>query len=235
MIAVRSFYCALCLAVTLASPSVTASLQDLRALPAQVHDYLMATLHDPDLQGITIQVTPFDPRLRLSACDNPLTFQQQNPSSNASNVTVKVSCTGNQSWSLFASARVQRYVQVLAAAKPLERGQTLQRTDLQLVKRDLSLTGTGFKSDFSSVVGKQLRRPMRQGDPIRASLLEAPLLVNKGDQLVIEANNGSIRVLTAGIALSHGKLGQQIRVKNTHSERTFKARVIAAGKVQVTL
>jgi flagella basal body P-ring formation protein FlgA len=65
--------------------------------------------------------------------------------------------------------------------------------------------------------------------------LDAPLVIKRGDTVSMEANIGGITVKTSGTAISDGRIGQQIRVKNNQSARVINAKVIGSGQVQSVL
>ena len=231
----RSFYCLSALLISLSAPVSAGDWHNMTALQEELNVYLLATLSHESSGHVSVQTRPIDSNLRLAQCDKPLTFRPQGNPANASNVTVKVQCSGARRWSLFASAKIKRILPILVASRSLNRGEQLEADDLSVVQRDVSNISYGYISDLEGAIGKQLRRPLRAGDPLRASALEAPQVINKGDQLVVTAKSGALKVVAPGIALSNGKLGQQIRVQNNHSERIFKAKVVSAGHVQVVL
>jgi len=231
----RSFYCLSALWVSFLAPAYAGNWHDMNTLQEELKAHLVSTLSSESSGEFTVQVSPVGTNLRLAQCDKPLTFRQQRSSVNASNVTVKVQCSGLRQWSLYASAKIKRVQSILVANRSLNRGALLEADDLRIEKRDTSNVGYGYISGMSDAIGKQLRRPLRSGDPLRASVLEAPQVISKGDQLVVTAKNGFLKVVVPGIALSNGKLGQQIRVQNNNSERIFKAKVVSAGHVQVIL
>jgi flagella basal body P-ring formation protein FlgA len=231
----RSFYCLSALLVSLSAPVSADGWHNMSTLQEELKAYLLATLSNESSGHISVQASPIDRNLRLTQCDKPLTFRPQGNPTNASNVTVKVQCTGSHRWSLFASAKIKRVLPILVASRSLNRGEQLEAEDLSVEQRDVSNISYGYISGVEDAIGKQLRRPLRAGDPVRASALGAPQVISKGDQLVVTAKSGALKVVVPGIALSNGKLGQQIRVQNNHSERIFKAKVVSAGHVQVVL
>src|SRR5690625_7830745 len=77
----------------------------------------------------------------------------------------------------------------------------------------------------------ELRRPLKRHEPFRTGLLVEPLAVNRGDEVRLEAEIGGITVSTRGTAMSSGRVGQQIRVKNNNSERVVAGRRVSPGDV----
>lgn len=231
----RSFYYLSALLVSLTAPAFAGNWHDMRDVQDTLKAHLTDTFSSEFNGKISVQVSPISTSLKLAQCDKPLTFKQLGNPENASNVTVKVQCSGYREWSFFASAKIKRVQPILVVTRNLSRGEVLEAEDLRIEERDTSSIGYGYVSGINEAMGKQLRRPIRSGDPLRANALEAPQVVNKGDQLIVTAKNGSLKVIVPGVALSNGKLGQQIRVQNNHSERIFKAKVVSAGHVQVIL
>ena len=60
----------------------------------------------------------------------------------------------------------------------------------------------------------------------------APLLVKRGDAVVMIARIEGIEVSTAGEALDAGARGALVRVKNSTSGQTLRMRVVAPGAVE---
>ena len=89
----------------------------------------------------------------------------------------------------------------------------------------------GYSINIDDIVGKEVKYTINKGDAFRTSMLDAPLAIKRGDEVVMEASIGSIRVSSNGTAISDGRIGQQIRVKNNQSERVINARVVGPGKV----
>lgn len=69
----------------------------------------------------------------------------------------------------------------------------------------------------------------------RASRGTEPVMVQKGERVVIEARSGAIVVKVQGIALQAGKLGDLIRVENAQSQEEIIARVVDSGIVVLEL
>lgn len=231
-------YCAylFCLWIPLAGASGAGQWQDLSAVPAAAEDYLAQVLQEsfPEDQ-IRIQVAAIDHRLRLAACDKPLTYDTHSKQLSASNVTLRVICEGSSPWSFYLTSSVERLRPILVASRNIGRGDTLSAADFSLELREVSSLGNNTLSDPARAIGQQTRRPISQGDSIRLTSLTSPRVVEKGDAVTVKAITGDISVLTTGIAMSSGKVGEQIRVQNQKSERIIKARVTGRGQVEISL
>lgn len=186
-------------------------------------------------EEIHVSVNKPDPRLRLTACDKPLTPSFKHQPAGNGRTTVKVSCQGSQPWSLYLVATVTIRAPVAVASHTLERGSILAPDDIRLGLRDTTGLGRGYVRDLQRLVNMQLKRPLAPGEVIRLSNVVAQKAIARGDQVIIEAKAGSISVVTPGIALADGRVGQQISIRNSKSKRIIKARVSGPGKVEVIL
>jgi len=193
------------------------------------------SLTQGQLQDAHISVNSLDPRLQLSACDKPLTPSLQSKGSQGGRVTVKVRCTGIKPWAVYVTAKVTIMAPVAVATRSLPRGTLLHPEDISLEARNIASLPRGYVTDVSRVEQLQVKRPLRPGDLIRLPNLAQPTAIKRGDEVAIEASSGAISVVMPGEALSDGRIGQQISIRNRKSSRIIKARVVAPGRVQVMI
>ncbi|WP_439134123.1 flagellar basal body P-ring formation chaperone FlgA [Pseudomaricurvus sp.] len=232
----KRLHIALSLGIAVSAASEARQWQDLSDVPVAAQQYLESVLKDkfPDDQT-RIDVGDIDPRLRLSACDKPLTYDLHGRQLSASNVTLRVQCPSQTPWSFYLTAKVERMRQVLVAARNIGRGERLTERDFSLELRDVSTMGNSTVSNPTRIIGKEARRPINLGDSLRTTSVTAPEVIQRGDAVSVKAISGGIAVSTSGVAMNDGKVGQQIRVQNLKSERVIKARVTAKGQVQVIM
>lgn len=219
------------LAVGVAAPAM-AERQDLEQLRAQVEQFLLNHYAQSGAKRIDVEVGHLDARLQLSQCLQNLELELNDASNSGGNISVHTRCRSEQPWSIYVPAQVDLYRPVVVAARNLSRGTRLSANDVTVVLRNTSRLRQGFVDAEEAVVGMELRRPLKRDEPFRAGLLVEPLAVNRGDEVRLEAEIGGITVSTRGTAMSSGRVGQQIRVKNNNSERVVAGRIIAPGHVQ---
>lgn len=201
-------------------------------LELEVSDYLQRSQIQARHQ---IEVNRLDPRLRLGACDQPLTTELESPAQPVGRTTVRVSCEGSAPWSVFVPGQVHLFREVIVARRPLKRESILEQADVMLAERDVSLLSQGYLTTFDQVLGNKLTRSALPDQVLPPSSVSLAEVVHKGDQVVISAKNSTINVRMPGEALSDGALGSQIRVKNQRSGRVIKARVTGPGQVKVAM
>lgn len=137
-----------------------------------------------------------------------------------------------------AAGRAHEYVvrakisaPVLVTAAPVASGEVLSDTHVTIERRDITNIPDALGSP-EAAVGQTTRRSLRAGELLRASQLTAPVLVKRGDAVVMVARLEGIEVTTAGQALDAGAQGAMIRVKNAASGQIVRMRVIGAGMVE---
>ena len=93
----------------------------------------------------------------------------------------------------------------------------------------------GFFVNQQNIVGMLIRRSIQSGDVFYPGMLAPPKVIARGDTVIISALSDVISVQMMGTALSDGKLGQQISVRNKKSERVVRATVVSRGRVSVPM
>jgi flagella basal body P-ring formation protein FlgA len=184
---------------------------------------------------ISYSIAGLDPRLAMPACAEPLAVEAREQRQLNARLNLQVSCRSGNGWSLFVPIEIAVLRPIVVAARPLAHGETLAAGDLQLVEHNVArLTGQYFTSP-DEAVDMAVRRPLAQGAPVLGEQLQPPLLVKRGDAVLITAAGSTIAVKMNGIAMTDGRRGEQIRVRNSSSGKIVAARVAATGVVEVTL
>lgn len=178
--------------------------------------------------------SPPDARLRLPRCSVPLQARPQ-AGVPVARTTVEVRCPEGPGWRLFVPVRLAVTRPVVVAARPLGRDSALTADDIILAELDAARLGYGYLTDPAQAIGQRLRRPVTEGTPLTPALIEAPVLVRRGQQVTLEARSGGITVQMAGEARGDGILGQVIDVENRSSGRTVQAVVRSARVAEVLL
>jgi flagella basal body P-ring formation protein FlgA len=115
----------------------------------------------------------------------------------------------------------------------LNRGDIIGANDVTVALVRADQVRDGAVTDPYALVGKQARRPIKEGEPILASQLQAPVLVNRGDEVVIFYALKTMNLTAKGKAMDAGGQGDIIRILNTSSNRTLMAKVVQPHQVVV--
>ena len=224
--------------------AMPASLQATAAQSTQWHplldiretaaSYISSRAQKPG-QSTTVSAAELDNRLRLHRCGVALEAYLPPGGKMSANTTVGVKCASPRPWKLFVPVRVGVTARVLVAAKALSAGITLTDNDFIAEERDLGALHGGYLREGESVTGMVLRRRLPEGQPLRNEILKAPNAVRRGQQVTIRSGSreGPFNIRMAGTALSDGRIGQRILVKNRSSGRTIEGVIRSSEVVQI--
>jgi len=176
-----------------------------------------------------------DSRLQLAECDVPLQATLPYDTGRKTRVTAEVRCTGKQAWKIFVPVQLQIWQQVLVATGPLQRGKMLAAGDMILAERTITSQARGFMLDPAQAAGYRLKRDLSEGDVITPGVIVAPPLIERGQNVMLEARTGGLNVRMAGVALEAGLAGDIITVENRESGRKVEGVVRSGKTVEVLL
>ncbi|MCC6201968.1 MAG: flagellar basal body P-ring formation protein FlgA [Gammaproteobacteria bacterium] len=228
----------LCLALLLglgaarAATTAPAAIESLDRIRDAATEHARTQLRQTDATTI-VRVGQIDPRLRLPRCETPLTVQAGANAGGIGNSTVSVRCDGARPWSLLVPIRVSQEREVVVLTRAIGAGETIPPDALALTRLDTATLGSGYFTGIDQVTGAVARRAFAAGMVLHSRLVQPPAIVRRGEQVRIAADNPTISVVAAGMALRDGRLGERIPVRNLSSERIIEGTVAASGIVRV--
>ena len=169
-------------------------------------------------------------------CSVPLTVSR--PQGNSSELTrfrYDLRCEDASGWEVSVTVKPDVYLPVLVARRALDRGTQLAASDLILKKKNISAIRDGVLIHPDDAVGLTVKKRIRPLQPIMPSQLEQPVLVERGQRVLMLAEQQGVQAKMIGEALKKGRKGDTIRVKNLSSERTVSALVESSGVVRMLL
>jgi len=195
---------------------------------------LRTNLDREDLsRRVEIQVSNIDPRLPVPVCEQPLQTQINQNQRPVGRINVKVDCVGPAPWSRYVPVTVRVFEHVLTSVRPLARGEILSSSDVMMAEIDVSTVRTTYMHSADEAIGMELKRSVQANAPLVREALAAPVLIKRGDTVMITARTGSIEIRQQGVALQNGELGKQITVRNTNSDNVVQATVTGHGQASV--
>lgn len=238
----RTLPTAVALACLLIAP-VSQAQSGHEQLRTAVHEYmesffapseLIASRDGEDLsRRVDIEINNIDPRLPIPFCEQPLQTQINQNQRPVGRINVKVDCAGTAPWSKYVPVTVRVFEHVLTSARPLARGEILSSSDVMMTEIDVSTIRTTYMHAADEAIGLELKRSVQANAPLVREALAAPLLVKRGDTVMITARSGSIEIRQQGVALQNGEMGKQITVRNTNSDNVVQAIVTGHGQASV--
>ncbi len=186
-------------------------------------------------QRTSVKAGAIDPRHRLPLCDTSLEAFMRRGTTVSARTIVGVRCDGNRPWTVYVPVNVFVSAKVFTAKRTLPRNHLLTAEDLKADERDVSRLSRGYISDPQHVVGHRLKQQVIAGRIITPAMLEADLVVRRGQSVTLLATVRGIRVSMNGKALINGAIGQRIRVENYSSGRIVEGIVRSPETVEILL
>lgn len=205
----------------------------------QSHDSIYALVKDTVARNINtsaeyeISVLPLDSQLKLPECTEPLTALITTDTIKPGRISIGIRCNTEKKWSISTSAVIKVYETVIVLSRPVQRGDIITPQHLAIEKRDVSKLRGDFITQAGQIENKQAARQMSAGDVLSLRSFVEPLLIKRGDKIIISTVQPAFAIRMNGLAMMDGAKGQRIRIKNENSGRIISATVVEAGVVSV--
>ena len=173
-------------------------------------------------------------------CNEKISITQKHPDSWH---TLKASCGEPARWSISLRTKdkavesqklghnnLSNSVQIVFTKLNIPKGKVIEIHDLEMKWAD-SRTARGAYVTLDNIVGQKAKRNLSRDTVIKARHILANNAVNKNDAVLIISGSAAVRIVTHGEALSDGKVGDMVLVRNSSSLKEFKAIVTAEKKV----
>lgn len=132
-----------------------------------------------------------------------------------------------------AVAKVMVNATPIVAARPLSRGDAITGADVRLTALDLTDMPLRRLPEMDEVIGSRLRRDVAAGEILSAAIVQIPQAVRSGDDVTVTVKVGAVEVAGVGRASSSGMVGDVIRVTPRGTKAMRRARIVAAGAVEI--
>ena len=119
-------------------------------------------------------------------------------------------------------------VQVLAYTRSLSAGEEILPEDLAWTR--VAVAPANALRDAEGAIGMIARRPLREGAPVAASVMSAPVVIQAGDLVTVVYENGGVFLSLQVKAMSAGAVGEVISLQNLASRKTLQAVVTGPGQ-----
>lgn len=210
-------------ATTGAAETLSARLEE--AARARLEQQAAAAgLVDPRFEVALVTTRPAPP------CAQPVALEPLDTRL-AARMRFVVRCPDAGGWRYEYVLRATVTSMVAVAARSIAANEPLTDDAVTIERRDVSSVADPVTT-ASAALGQSSRRTLRAGELLRAGQLAAPVLVRRGDQVVMVAHRQQIEVSTSGEALDAGSRGAIVRVRNGASGQVVRMRVTGAGTVE---
>lgn len=137
----------------------------------------------------------------------------------------RVTCAAPDGWTLRGRISVSVSLPVWVASRDIRKQRPITDGDLRLQRVQLGSLPRGFSVEPELLMDYRSPRLIRAGQVVDKNTLLAPLLVRKGESVLIRAEQTELRASMQGEALQDGVAGEMIRVRNRSSQKELQAEV----------
>jgi len=121
----------------------------------------------------------------------------------------------------------------IVASRALARGDAITAADVRRAALDLPDMPLRRLPEMDEVVGSRLRRDVAAGEVVTAAIVQIPPAVRSGDDVSVTVKVGTVEVAGVGRASGSGLVGDVIRVTPHGTRAMRRARIVAAGAVEI--
>ncbi|MCP4822633.1 MAG: flagellar basal body P-ring formation protein FlgA [Shimia sp.] len=91
----------------------------------------------------------------------------------------------------------------------------------------------GVHTDLEAVIGKEARKAIYPGRPVRKGDVGEPALVERNQIVTLVYSANGLSIEAEGRSLARGGEGERLRVMNLNSRSTISGTVLPNGNIQV--
>lgn len=144
----------------------------------------------------------------------------------------RISVNGKVQRDISFSVTVRVFDTVIVANHDLRIETPVTETDFRM--EEVAVDGrTEYCKDIKEVAGLVPHRYIRAGSPVAKSYFQQPVVISYGTPVKIVVRYNGLNVSAKGTAMSRGRIGEVIKVKNDASQKVLAAKVIDAQTVEV--
>ena len=120
--------------------------------------------------------------------------------------------------------------QAVIVTRMLTAGSVIAGADVTLVDADIP----GALTTLDAALGQEVKEIIYPGRPVMTGNLDAPVLIQRNQNVSLIYQAGPLAIFAMGRALSAGAAGEVIKVMNTSSHATVQGLIDADGSVHVS-
>lgn len=127
--------------------------------------------------------------------------------------SVGVRCVDGAHWNILVPVTVRAWGPALVASAALAAGSPVGPAEAAEQEVELTREPPGLLRDVAQVQGRTLTRSVVPGQPLRADMFRAALVVQAGDAVRLRIVSAGFQVTAGGQALAPAAEGQPVRVR----------------------
>lgn len=155
------------------------------------------------------------------------------PASNRFEAVLVSPSRGNPLKTFRVSGTVQKIMDVPVLSQTINNGSIIGANDIDYIEIPESDVRPEMVLSADSLIGMTPRRTAYSGKPLKATDLQAPMIIERGDVVTMLFKSGPLVLTASGKALQNGAKGDMIRVTNMVSNETIEGFVTASKEITV--
>jgi flagella basal body P-ring formation protein FlgA len=139
----------------------------------------------------------------------------------------------NRDRSVYVPFRTLKKTKVYILTNSGKKSDVLRAESVTAKETNFNEKKPGYPSRLDDIVGRTLKKDVAAGTVVTYSMLDDPVVIQKGEVVNIVAESKKLLVRTKGKAMEKGRMGDSIRVKNALSEKEVFGKVVDDNTVLV--
>jgi flagella basal body P-ring formation protein FlgA len=136
-------------------------------------------------------------------------------------------------FAIWARVQIAAPCRRLVAAESLKAGRPIEPRQIRATTATCFPVGVKEPPPAEQIAGLTPLRAIAAGSELRIDLLVPPNDINRGDTVRVEVRSGNTRLALTARAITGGRSGETISVRNPESNKTFQARITGKGTALV--
>ncbi len=211
----------------------------VEAITAAARASLQQHLAGRDLSDCTIELVSKLAAIEVpkgkQACRIEVAPQPDRPNYSPALVAVRLIVDGQTYRTAYTSWRVQSWREQPVLTRSLRAGEVLDASMVELRRAPVDAGLAANVLDLTQVLGTAAIGPLEAGKTLLATDLLRPMIVKKGDLVILVVNSGAVHVRTPATAAQAGAKGDRIKVTVQQTGREINAIIEARDTVRISL
>jgi len=131
------------------------------------------------------------------------------------------------------TAHATIFYDVVKAVRPVARGEVIVSEDVVLERISSSREPGKWANRLEDVLGFEASRSLKPGRNISLDSIKKPLVIKKGDRVILIVDNGLMKITAPGTAREKGYLNSLVKVTNLQTKKTVYGRVLDENTIEV--
>jgi flagella basal body P-ring formation protein FlgA len=208
---------------------ISATENQINLIQSSAEEYILSNIEWPVGGTLQANAANIDSRIFATDCPSGLMSSSSSTNPSASNITVLVECP-NENWRVYVPVKLIKTGPQVTLNSAISRGQIISHNDVTISMVDLQRFRRQGFSSTDAVIGAKAKKNLQAGRIIEERDI---CVVCRNETVTIKAEKSGMTITTKGVALTDGSHGEQIRVKNSKSNRIIEARVTNISEVTV--